>query len=240
MKWFNALKEGAFTALFPGRCAGCGEVIDPKEYFCDFCYEMLSKTAKDKSCAVCGCQKKNCQCKQQVFHFSRTTAPFYYEGPARKAMYSFKFRNKKYLGNYFAQQMALKVKNEYYGIEFDAVTFVPMQKRREMRRGYNQSEVLAEGVAKYLELPVIYNALKCNNKKKIQHETKFEERFKNVRGTYFPNMSLEGKRILLIDDIKTSGATLDECAKTLFKAGASEVYCVTALITQLKRKKEEK
>lgn len=239
MTWLKELKESIFALIFPGRCAQCGATIDTKEYFCDFCFEMLPVTAKDKCCAVCGCEKKNCQCKHRVFHFTRVTAPFYYEDPARRAMYHFKFRNKKYIGEFFIEQMAIKVRNEYSDVKFDGITFVPMPLRKELKRGYNQSRVLAEGLGKILEIPLIGNALGCNPKKKTQHKTEFKERFNNVKGKYYPNISLNGRRILLVDDIKTSGATLDECAKTLLKAGACEVYCITALITRIKSRKEE-
>lgn len=231
-KVLNAIAD----ILFPKHCAGCGELLDTSDDFCDYCFEMLSKTDCDSLCEKCGCGKKECQCKYHVFHFSAAAAPYYNEGPAKKAMYDFKFRGKLYFAEFFAEKMALTVINKFHSIKFDAIAYVPIPLKRELKRGYNQSRELAIRIAKILELPLAEKAIGCNEKKQIQHETDFKYRFENVKGKYYPNISLKGKTVLLVDDIKTTGATLDECTKALLKAGALEVYCITGLIT--KRKKE--
>ena len=236
MSRVESVLNAIFEALFPRRCVGCGEIITTQDSFCDYCFEMLPKTNVDNLCEKCGCIKKECQCKYNVFHFSRFTAPFYNDGPAKSGMYAFKFRRKLYFADAFAEQMALSVKNNFFDVKFDAVTFVPMTPKKELQRGYNQSYELAVRIAKILNLPLVHKALGCNAKKTIQHKTDFKDRFENVKGVYYPNVSLSGKTILLVDDIKTTGATLNECAKALLKAGALDVYCVTGLITKRKKK----
>lgn len=236
MNIFKKVYEAVINALFPDKCAGCGEIIETGEGFCDYCLEMLPETAVDRLCRVCGCEKKQCQCKYTVFHFTSAAAPYYNDGPAKRAMYAFKFREKLHFADFFARKMALCVKNRFYDVEFNAVAYVPLPFKRELKRGYNQSRELAVRIAKILGLPVAENALGCNTKKKLQHKTSIKDRFKNVKGMYYPNISLKGRTVLLVDDIKTTGATLDECAKALFKASANDVYCITALTT--KRKKE--
>lgn len=236
MNKLRCILDSILDVFYPNRCAGCDEIIPEGESFCDYCFEMLPKTGTDKLCKVCGCAKKDCQCKYHVFHFTGTVAPFYNDGPAKKAMYDFKFHKKLYFADFFAHQMALSVKTAFYGVNFNAVTYVPMPLKRELRRGYNQSYELAVRIARILGLPLAKNALGCNNKRKIQHRIHFKERFKNVRGIYYPNISLKGRTVLLVDDIKTTGATLDECAKALFKAGADNVYCITGLTTKRKKK----
>ncbi len=222
--------------VYPNRCIGCGEIIPEGDGFCDYCFEMLPKTAGDKRCKVCGSRIRDCLCKYRVFHFTSATAPFYNEGVAKKAMWDFKFRRKLWFADIFAGQMAICVNTDFHKIHFDALVYVPMPVKNQLKRGYNQSRELAVRLSEILNVPLVENALGCNNKRYIQHKADYKERFQNVKGVYYPNLSLRNRHILLVDDIKTTGATLDECAKALYKAGAVEVYCITALTTKRRNK----
>ena len=170
-----------------------------------------------------------------VYHFNGCVAPFYNEGIAQKAMYEFKFRKKEYIASFFAEQMALFVKQCFPEIEFDLVTFVPMHFLKRISRGYNQSFLLAEKISKILNIPLVYSLLGAKFKWKTQHSMAFKERFKNVKDKYYCKEKIEGKTVLLVDDIKTTGATLDECAKQLMVCGANKVYCITGLMTYKKK-----
>ncbi len=225
------------NAVYPNRCVGCEAIIPKDEVFCDYCFEMLPKARGDNRCKTCGCIKKECQCKYRAFHFTSVTAPFYNDGIARKAMYAFKFRHKPYYADAFAREMVINIKNDFYGVDFGGVVYVPLPLIRGLKRGYNQSRELAKRIADLSDIPLIENALGCNPHKKLQHKTDIKQRFQNVKGMYYPNIPLRGRRILLVDDIKTTGATLDECSKALLKAGAMEVYCVTGLISRKSKKK---
>lgn len=231
-----SLIDTVLNAVFPNRCVGCNEIIDKGEYLCDYCYEMLPKTAESNCCKVCGNIKSSCFCKKHVFHFTSATAPFFNEGTAKQIMYAFKFRRKLYFADFLSTRMALSVRTEFYGVPLDSVAYVPMPAKRELKRGYNQSRELALRIAKLLELPLVENAIGCNEKRNLQYQTGLKDRFKNVKGVFYPNLSLKGRRILLVDDIKTTGATLDECSRALLKAGVEEVYCVTGLISSAKKK----
>ncbi len=237
MGFFKFAIELFLSMVYPNRCAGCNVIIAEDELFCDYCYEMLPVTAADKRCRTCGCKIKECQCRYRVFHFTSVTAPFYNSESAQKAMYAFKFNRKIYYGDFLARQMVLAVKGDFFDIKLDGVVYVPLPIKREIKRGYNQSRELAIRIARLLDIPLIENALGCNTKRMLQHKTYLKDRFSNVKGCYYPNISLKGRRLLLVDDIKTTGATLDECSRTLLKAGAYEVYCVTGLITTKNKKK---
>lgn len=223
----NLIKE----AFFPKTCAACGEVTDNGEPLCDYCREMLVRFDPIKRCIRCGNEKSDCECKYRVFHFDGLIAPFENKDTAKLGIYSFKFRRKMSNADYFAEQMALSVRNEYRDIRFDAVTFVPMHKYRFLKRGFNQSRVLAEKIAEISGLPIA-DMLVCLKAGKRQHDLFGKERFQNVKGRYAAKGLVRGKTLLLVDDIKTTGATLDECAKQLLSAGADGVYCVTALISR--------
>ena len=232
----NIIKSLIFC-FFPSVCAGCGEILTEDEYFCDYCFEMLPKLSVDKTCKKCGLPKKNCECGKYIFHFDACAAPFRNSGVARRAMYAFKFRHKEHIAKFFAEQMALTVKQRYSDRTFDIITFVPMRKKDSLKRGYNQSFVLANLLSKILKIPLAEDILKCNRKKKNQHKLSRKDRFSNIKGVYYCNTSLEGKRILLVDDIKTTGATFDACAKQLFACGADSVCCIAGLITYKDKKK---
>ena len=230
------------SALFPNTCVACGEIIPENEFLCEYCAEMAETVDFTKSCIRCGMPKKQCRCSKRVFHFNGCAAPFYNDGVMQKAMYRFKFGKKEYIKKFFAERMALTVKTAYSDINFDIVTFVPTTFKRKSKRGFNQSELLANEISKILKLPLLSNLLRCKKSAKIQHTLNFDERFKNVKGRYECNRNykLNGKTVLLVDDIKTTGATLDECAKQLLLLGADRVYCVTGLMTAKNKKKEKK
>lgn len=227
----NSIKTFVKTVFHPKTCAGCGAIIDEGEALCDYCREMLVRCDPLKRCLKCGLDKNKCECRFRVFHFNACVAPFVNKGVAQNAVYSFKFTRKMSCGDFLAQQMAFCVKNELRDVKFDGVCYVPMLKRKRLKRGFNQSHVLAEKIAEMLKLP-IFNLLKCVKSGPSQHDLLLKERFLNVRGKYSAVGQANGKTLLLVDDIKTTGATLDECAKQLLLSGAAGVYCVTALISQ--------
>lgn len=225
----------AVSALFPSTCVVCNEIIEDGDYFCAICDEYLKHCMSDKICTKCGLPKSKCDCKRNAFHFNGCIAPFYNDTSARTAMYAFKFRKKEYIANFFAEQMALFVKQCYNDIKFDVIVYVPLFKLRQLWRGYNQSFLLAKRISEILQIPVKENALGCRFRRRTQHSTKLKHRFENVKDKYYCKCSMNGKTVLLIDDIKTTGATLDECTKQLMLSGADRVYCLTGLITDKKK-----
>lgn len=224
-------------AFFPKTCAACGEITADGEPLCDYCREMLVRFDPMKRCIRCGTEKPGCDCRYRVFHFDGLIAPFENKDTAKLGVYAFKFRRKMGNADYFAEQMAFCVKNEYRDIRFDAVTFVPMHRLRFLKRGFNQSRVLAEKISDILNIPLAETLVTLKAGKR-QHDLFGKERFQNVKGRYSAKADAGGKTLLLVDDIKTTGATLDECAKQLFSAGADGVYCVTALISRRKKQEE--
>jgi len=228
------------SCFFPNNCLGCGQVLAEDEYFCDYCYNTIEHIQVDKACKKCGIPKKHCSCGRYVFHFDASVAPLRNDGPAKEAMRKFKFHHKAHYGKYFAEQMSLMVKQRYMDREFDLIVYVPMSTFAKLKRGYNQSFVLAAKLSEILNIPLGNNILKCKHKTIPQRELSGKERFKNIKGKFSCNKSLFGKRILLVDDIKTTGATLDECSKQLMTHGAESVCCITALTTYKEKKKEKR
>ena len=118
---------------------------------------------------------------------------------------------------------------ENFAGEFDAVTWVPVSKKRLKKRGFDQAELLARTAGRALDLPAAALLRKCRH---TQPQSGLEEesaRRANALGAYelLPGGKLEGKRVLLVDDVVTSGATLSECGRVLLQGGAAAVYCLT-------------
>lgn len=235
MKLLNSLLQ----IIFPNTCVTCNSISPEGEYFCDFCYEMLPQTGRDNLCRKCGLDEKSCNCKYNVYYFDGCVAPFYTTDTAKEAMYKYKFNKNERIAGFFAEKMVTAVKQSFNGINFDLVTYVPMTEREKIKRGYNQSEILARKISKIMDKPFAKGLIKCNEKKEKQHNLNYKERLKNVAGVYFCKENLSGKCILLVDDIKTTGATLSECSKQLLKCGASSVYCVTGLVSKSKKGKKD-
>ena len=231
-EFFNTLKE----AVFPNSCLNCGEIINEGEFLCDFCYSELNNIRVDNQCFKCGHLKKECECKSRVFSFDGVVAPFHYEGGAKKAMFAYKLGRRMYISKFFAYKMATALKYAFYDVEFHGVCYVPVTKKVFRKRGFDQSLKLATEISELLNVPLITNQLECN-KKTGQHKTRKKERFENVKGKFRSTKKCIGN-ILLVDDIKTTGATLEECSKQLLSSGADSVYCVTGLITRNYKKRK--
>lgn len=235
MKISNNITKAAISAIFPKKCAACSDAVGENDFLCDLCFKSLVMYDPFKRCIKCGLPKKNCDCSRHIFYFDGCIAPFVNSGAAKDAMYALKFRKKLSAAEFFASYMALAVKNEYREINFDAVAYIPLTKKGKFRRGYNQSEILAEKIAEIFGIPVLRNKIISANTNVSQHKLKLTERFENVRGKYTVAGECRGN-ILLVDDIKTTGATLNECARQLLHAGSSGVWCITGVITERKNK----
>lgn len=232
----NIFKE-LLMAFYPDTCASCNTVINEPEFLCDYCMCMMERVELNKFCTKCGNYNKECKCSKQVLYYDGSVSPLYNTGVAQKVMYSYKFRRKERYADFFVKQMVLAVKQGFYGIDFDCVCCVPIESGKKLKRGYNQSYVLALGISELLNIPFYDGVLGCNKKKTEQHNVPLKERFENVKDIYYVKRPVQNKTVLLVDDIKTTGATLSECAKELLASGANKVYCVTALVTKAKGKK---
>lgn len=220
--------------LFPSRCHGCDKIVQQDIFLCDECRKTAERL--ENPCIGCGKPSAECDCRRNKFKLN-LTAPFAYTGSIVTAIHRFKFGGEKNMAEYFVADMAKSVKDSFGGVEFDLVTCVPQTGRRRRQRGYNQSALLAKGCANLLSVPCKDALLKTRNTKD-QHKLKAKERAENLKGAFSVSNTvlIEGKTLLLCDDIKTTGATLNECRQTLLKAGAKEVYCVTVAVVTDKQK----
>lgn len=220
--WRDRIKR----VFFPHHCFLCNEVLYPHQRLCAACADKAPYILPPV-CERCGRNTDDCHCGKRRRTFERCVSPFYHQGVAQTGIYTLKGVGYRVTVEGFADEMAEVVRREYGGIPFDFVTAVPLHKREQRERGFNQAERLGQAVAKRLNLPYA-TALKKITLTAPQKSLKAVERSGNLLGVFDVCDDVAGKTILLVDDVITTGTTLDECAKMLKIFGAEEVYAVTA------------
>ncbi len=223
------------AVFFPERCAFCDTVVYAGTAVCAACNADLPRQERPL-CHRCGLSKSLCTCKSTATVLDAVCAPFRYEGAVKRGILRFKQNGTALTAAHYPKEIAETVKQEFEGVALDAVTFVPMDKADERVREYNQSEWLAKEVADRLSLPLVPTLCKVFSTKP-QKEVPAAEREGNLRGALdcLPNVSVTDKRLLVVDDVCTTGATLRECALILKIYGASAVYGATLAKTRLER-----
>lgn len=202
--------ERVLELLFPPRCALCGQV------------GVKGLCAKCEAAAEAGAGEM----MHERSGLGSCLAPLKYEGQVREALLAYKFSGSRSRCAGFGEILA-RAAAEQYGGQFDTVSFVPVSDRRRAARGYDQAELLAREMCRYWETEPVRLLKKVKDNRAQSLLTTREERAENVRGVYAPAQEekIRGARILLVDDILTTGATLGECARVLREAGAQEVLC---------------
>ncbi len=233
----KGLKRYILDIVFSCRCKYCGMVIDIRDEICHTCANTLQKI-EGKICKKCGCKADCCVCNGEIRFYKGICAPFYYEGAASRAIWNLKFKNNTEIAGILAEDMANCFYERYGNYDFDICTFVPSTKKRLKERGYNQSELIAKSLSEKIGLKCEQLLIK-SFETEPQHTLPEMRRLGNIVGCFElkAGVSVENMRILLCDDVKTTGSTINECAKTLLLGGAAEVFCITAAITG---KKDEK
>ncbi len=226
------LKLKILHIFFPNKCACCRKIIQYDALFCEKCEKEFEQTG-GKRCKTCFAPEELCDCKRHPKFFFRSAAPFVYKDSAKDALLRLKKMKNVRLARFFAEEMYLTVLKKYKNVQFDAIIPVPLHKAREKARGYNQSMLIANELSAMLKVPVMDKVLRQHDKAKPQHTLNHKQRRENVKGIYRASgIPIECQRVLLVDDIMTSGATLNECAKMLRIEGVTKIYCVSAARTK--------
>lgn len=182
-------------------------------------------------CAVC--QEKlpwlvGGQAEQKLEFISRCASPLRYQGEVRGSIHRYKFKGLKGNAQLYGSLVAQCVKDHLAG-EYDLISWVPLSDKRRKERGYDQAFLLAQAAAVALDDAAVETLRKARHTDAQSGLEREAERRANVLGAYevFDGSLIEDKRILLIDDVVTTGATLSECARILRTAGAKSVVCAT-------------
>lgn len=192
-------------------CFFCKENIIKNSYLCEECISKIRKYDKD----IFNDYGEECFKKDIIF---------YYSGMLKTKIKEFKFENGVYLKKPFGKLIFDNLDKSLIE-KMDYIAYVPSSKKKIRQRGYNHSKLLAEEISKYSNILLFNNLYKVKNTKS-QHFLSLEERSVNLNNSFLVDCDLTGKNILLIDDIHTSGATIDECYKELKKANCNFVWAV--------------
>lgn len=198
--------------MYPQRCLLCGKPIGPEGCFCWECREVVPESVRVRVLDLPGLEGKFLVC----------AAPLPYEGEVKKLLYDFKFGKRENLAPILAEAMESTIR--VFEEEPDVFSYVPMDPRVRENRLYNQSQVLAEELSLHLGIPVM-GLLDVNPQWLNQHRLSGSERQEDPQVSYYrASASAEGKRVLLVDDVMTTGETLMSCAEALYRMGALQVW----------------
>lgn len=213
--------------FLPQSCLGCGR---EGELICPVCSRLLPPLTPPL-CRRCGLPQAPDQacpdCSRHELSIDGIRSAFRFEGLVRHAIHQFKYQNLRSLARPLARFLAEHLTQNPLGA--DALVPVPLHPQRLRQRGYNQSALLARELGSLTGLRVVSGSLRRRLNTPPQARTaSAEERLKNMAGAFVCSRDgLLGQRVLLIDDVATSGATLDGCARTLKQAGAASVWGLT-------------
>lgn len=213
--------------FYPPRCGICLEVVGKRFELCETCAHKLEFVG-DNICGRCGSDRSVCSCKNKRFSFRSCVGPVYYKEEAAAAVARLKFEGRQSCSDTMALLMSQTVRDRYGDVNFDLVTEVPVHRSVLRKKGYNHSALLAKGVSSLTGIPYQKGVLLKAIPNDPQRSMKAVSRKANVFGIFeIPDANrVRGKTILLCDDVMTTGATLNECAKMLKLCGAAEVYAV--------------
>ncbi len=233
----NELAKSLLRMLFPRRCIYCQRVVAPDVWCCEYC-EPDVPYMEDPICYRCGRTKEHCVCRGHRRHFERCIAAMRYEeGAAGAVLYLKEDDNADHIEG-MATEMVRALRRHSDAAALDLVTFVPMHKKEVRERGFNQSEWLAREVAAQIGVPFCV-ALEKIYDTRSQKSLRSMERGGNLLGAFDLRVPVKGKRVLLVDDVITTGATLHECAKMMKIGGTESVTALVFAATIPKEKENE-
>lgn len=227
--------------IFPQRCIGCDEVLEPWEKANGVCTSCIKsrkvKLAKEPLCKKCGrglsdetmeyCER----CQRHSHIFIQAKPIYFYSGEVKMGMYRFKYANRRCYARTYAKTAISLHKRWIKTIDPDVIVPVPMFKKKELERGYNQATVFAKELSKASNIPCDAKILirtRNTTPQKLLDATKRQE---NLQSAFqVKSGGVKYKTVLLVDDIFTTGATVDEASKALLRAGVERVYVMTVCV----------
>jgi len=234
---FRAIPHGIFSWLFPDDCRICKRALTQwtrvpvcpecltapaplkTEFYCTACHTPFANAFPLDEQGICAA------CRSGLRGFDRAASYGFYEGPLRGLIHLFKYSGMKPLARPLGAFLERAIPIDQ---EFDAIVAIPLHWRKRWQRGFNQAELLARQISKRRRVPVVA-ALRRKRSTAVQATLASAGRRRNVAGAFEirSKAAVKGKRLLLIDDVMTTGATASACASVLKRAGAKSVSLVT-------------
>lgn len=209
-------------ACRPQICSNCvGKISLVEPPYCMKC----SKPLEDDMRELCT------DCEKKAHVYVRGVSAFSYSKAMKASMYGFKYNNKREYAGFYASKIAESYSDVIRTWNVDVLIPVPLHAAKKRKRGYNQATVLAKELERLLDIKVDDNILKRVKNTRPQKELTDKERYNNIKNAFqISTNELKYNKVILVDDIYTTGVTIDECAKVLMDAGVGKVYFITACI----------
>ena len=233
------IKDFILEILFPSSiyCISCRSIIDKSRPYalCDECMATF-RWANGRTCEKCGKILQDnyahdicADCREIAHHFEKGYTCVQYGKRERELLLAFKYGGQAFIGDKIAEVMADRLAPE--NLDMDLIIPVPMHRRKERKRGYNQAEIIAKCLSKKLGLPYSSKLIKRAENTPAMSGLTSSERRLNMDNAFCISKSAEDKikfkRVLLVDDIYTTGSTASACSRVLMERGASEVRVIT-------------
>lgn len=230
------LLGSVINTLFPARCASCHEFVERHGALCTTCWQQIH-FIDDPVCHKCGLpfeyhigDKALCgRCMAQAPAYTEARAIFRYDENSKSQVLAFKYQDKTQLSPLFGEWLT-RLANRYSG-KADVIIPVPLHYSRLLTRRYNQAALLAHALGSQIRVPVLPDTLKRIRRTPTQAGLSRRQRDDNMRGAFHvaseSKALLKGKSVILVDDVMTTGSTLDACSRTLHDAGVKDVYALT-------------
>jgi len=232
LKQLSDIGKAFLNIVFPPVCLNCHVRIDNADKFlCESC-TLKIEPITEKICSRCGSLVSEAGCESCVEHrwyFTKARSLFPYEGVLKELIHELKYKEMANIGRFLGDKAVSYIREKHYPEECDVVTAIPLHPVRQRERGYNQAGLLAATIAK--EMDWLYQAKLIERKRYTATQTSLSrnEREANIRQAFRvqKNIDVKQKKILLIDDVFTTGATVNAASQILKDAGAEAVYVLT-------------
>ena len=212
--WIKAL-------LYPEKCVLCGRILEKDQL---------------DLCRKCRIEQPDCPISRDKYpYLDSWTALWYYQGDVRRSLLKYKFYGRRNYADAYGRLLSMKLLREDR-LQADVITWIPISEKRLKKRGFDQVELLAQKMTQQLQIPAVALLWKRRDNPQQSKIVGQAQRRANVLGAYeaIQREMLVGKRVLLLDDILTTGATAGECARILLEAGAKEVHFAAVAAAQKK------
>lgn len=232
MQLLQTYWQSLLHLFFPHACNGCYSTnVQPNSYLCINCIEKLPPTHFENI-------KDNVVEKIFVgrlpLHFAMAAYYFTPQSLLQKLLHELKYKNNQAIGFYLGQLLGYKILQSNYLHNVNCIVPLPLHPKKEHKRGYNQAMLIAEGISKVISKPIINHAVKRSVATATQTKANRLNRWNNMSEafTLHHTHTIKDKHVLLVDDVITTGATLEACGKALITAGCSQLSIATIAYTQ--------
>ena len=238
-KLLKTIINSAVELLYPKQCMSCGKVLLKIEKEFGFCHSCIKevKFVGGNSCMRCGKPIADSidefcnQCQEKKHYFEQNKGIFIYDGAMKKSMYQFKYANKRRFAEKYGKYAYEKYGKWIENNKIEAIIPVPMHKKKMKRRGYNQAEVFANQLSKLTNIPVAKDVIIRDRETVAMKQLRGAKRKKNLLNAFKVTENIvQFRKVLVVDDIYTTGTTIDEISKALKGGGITEVYSLCICI----------